>query len=203
MAHCLHHGKCPRCVGGGDGTFHLPRCVGARGILKYQNVKSLWMQLGAFATEADQCKRIEGAPHHQTLSEPMKPTIILCDPTSWCMVWDVFQLEGFNRATWGIKRDDAHARQAALNLSEFHEHRHRRVKGVYEDKTLKTLTSLNKGVRPFFLSDNSIWSFPSVSSPSDYSIWRSWRLFYPCDHSIWSISVHCPQILLSLRKNGI
>ena len=28
-------------------------------------------------------------------------------------------------------------------------------------------------VRPFFLSDNSIWSFPSVSSLSDYSIWRS------------------------------
>ena len=49
------------------------------------------------------------------------------------------------------------------------------------------LTSLNKEVRPFFLSDNSIWSFPSVSSLSDYSIWSSWRLFYPCDHSIWSI----------------
>ena len=40
-------------------------------------------------------------------------------------------------------------------------------------ETLKTLTSLNKGVRPFFLGDNSIWSFPSVSSLSDYSIWRS------------------------------
>ena len=39
--------------------------------------------------------------------------------------------------------------------------------------TLKTLTSLNKEVRPFFLSDNSIWSFPSVSCLSDYSIWRS------------------------------
>ena len=36
------------------------------------------------------------------------------------------------------------------------------------------VTSLNKEVRPFFLSDNSIWSFPSVSSLSDYSIWRSW-----------------------------
>ena len=56
--------------------------------------------------------------------------------------------------------------------------------------------------RLFFLSDNSIWSYPSVSSLSDYSIWRSWRLFYTCDHSIWSIWVHCPQILLSLRKNG-
>ena len=40
---------------------------------------------------------------------------------------------------------------------------------------LKTLASLNKEVRPFFLflSDNSIWSFSSVSSLSDYSIWRS------------------------------
>ena len=43
--------------------------------------------------------------------------------------------------------------------------------------SLKTLTSLNKEVRPFFLSDNSIWSLPSVSSLSDYSIWSSWRLF--------------------------
>ena len=25
---------------------------------------------------------------------------------------------------------------------------------------MKTLTSLNKEVKPFFLSDNSIWSFP-------------------------------------------
>ena len=38
-------------------------------------------------------------------------------------------------------------------------------------------TSLNKEVRPFFLSDNRIWSNPSFSSLSDYSIWRSWRLF--------------------------
>ena len=43
--------------------------------------------------------------------------------------------------------------------------------------SLKTLTSLNKEVRPFFLSDNGIWSFPSVSSLSDYSSWRSWGLF--------------------------
>ena len=40
-------------------------------------------------------------------------------------------------------------------------------------RTLKTLTTLNKEVRVFFLSDKSIWSFPSVSSLSDYSIWRS------------------------------
>ena len=44
-------------------------------------------------------------------------------------------------------------------------------------RTLKTLTSLNKEVRPFLLGDNSIWSFPSFSSLSDYSIWRSGRLF--------------------------
>ena len=49
--------------------------------------------------------------------------------------------------------------------------------GISGPKTLKTLTSLNKEVRPFLLSDNSIWSLPSVSSLSDYSIWRSWRLF--------------------------
>ena len=35
------------------------------------------------------------------------------------------------------------------------------------------VTALNKEVRPFFLVDNSIWSFRSVSSLSDYSIWRS------------------------------
>ena len=33
--------------------------------------------------------------------------------------------------------------------------------------SLKTLTSLNKEVKPFFLGDNSIWSFPSFSSLSD------------------------------------
>ena len=41
-------------------------------------------------------------------------------------------------------------------------------------KTLRALTSLIiTEVRPFFLRDNGIWSFPSVSSLSDYSIWRS------------------------------
>ena len=43
---------------------------------------------------------------------------------------------------------------------------------------LKTLTSLNKEIRPFFLGDNSIWNFSSVSSLSDYSIWSSCRLKY-------------------------
>ena len=33
-----------------------------------------------------------------------------------------------------------------------------------ERETLKALTSLNKEVRPFFLSDNSMWSFPSFLS---------------------------------------
>ena len=51
-------------------------------------------------------------------------------------------------------------------------------------KTLKTLISLNKEVRPFFRSDYCIWSLPSVSFLSDYSIWRFRRLFWPCDHSI-------------------
>ena len=37
----------------------------------------------------------------------------------------------------------------------------------------RALTCLNKEVRRFFLGDNSIWSYPSVSSLSDYSIWRS------------------------------
>ena len=37
------------------------------------------------------------------------------------------------------------------------------------DLTLKALSSLNNEVRPFFLSDNSIWSLPSASSLSDYS----------------------------------
>ena len=31
-------------------------------------------------------------------------------------------------------------------------------------RSLKTLTSLNKDSRPFFLGDDSIWRFPSVSS---------------------------------------
>ena len=35
------------------------------------------------------------------------------------------------------------------------------------------VTSLNKEFRPFFLSDNGSWSYPSVASLSDYSIWRS------------------------------
>ena len=72
---------------------------------------------------------------------------------------------------------------------------------------LKTVTTLNKEVSPFFVSDSSIRSFPSFSSLSDYSIWRSWRLFWPCGHSIWSIWVHCPQILLyrlgKIDKRGL
>ena len=43
--------------------------------------------------------------------------------------------------------------------------------------SLKTLSSLNKEVRPFFLGDDSIWSFPRFLPLSDHSIWRSWRLF--------------------------
>ena len=42
--------------------------------------------------------------------------------------------------------------------------------------SLKTLTSSKMEVRPFFLGDNRIWSFPSVSSLRDYSIWRYFGL---------------------------
>ena len=38
---------------------------------------------------------------------------------------------------------------------------------------LENPNSFNKESRLFFLSDSSIWSFPSVSSLSDYSMWRS------------------------------
>ena len=44
---------------------------------------------------------------------------------------------------------------------------------LLDPHSLKTLTSLNKEVGPFFLGDSSIWSLPSVSSLSDYSIWKS------------------------------
>ena len=44
------------------------------------------------------------------------------------------------------------------------------AEGFFSVAVLKTLTSLNKEVRPFFLGENSIWSYPSVSSLSDYSI---------------------------------
>ena len=63
-------------------------------------------------------------------------------------------------------------------------------------QNLKTLTSLNKESRPFFLGHNSIWSCPSLSYLSDYSIRRSWRLSYPCDHSV----LEHPKILVSLRE---
>ena len=64
---------------------------------------------------------------------------------------------------------------------------------------LKTLTSLDKKVGPFCLSDNSIWSFPSLSS---LAITALGGYFSLGDHSIWSIWVHCPPILVSPRKNG-
>ena len=38
----------------------------------------------------------------------------------------------------------------------------REVAGRSHFRSLKTLTSSNKEVRPFFLSDNSIWSLPSA-----------------------------------------
>ena len=73
---------------------------------------------------------------------------------------------------------------------------------AHATKSLQALTSLNKESRPFLLGDNSIWILSSVSFLSDYSIWRSRELLWPCDESIWSIWAQCPQIRLSLRKNG-
>ena len=64
--------------------------------------------------------------------------------------------------------------------------------------TLKTLTSINRESRPFFLGNNSIWSFASVSSLSDYSISRSRSLLQPCDHSIWSmVSTLSPNTIIA------
>ena len=57
--------------------------------------------------------------------------------------------------------------------------------------SLKTLTSLNKEVRPFFLGDNSIWSFPSVCNLS-----LAIKAFGAFQFSV-------PKILLSLRKYGL
>ena len=85
-----------------------------------------------------------------------------------------------------------------------------------QSMTLKILTSLSKEVRPFFLGDNSIWSFPSVSPPIAFGVFP---LFLPLaitgfggpeGHFGLAIiafgafqtefSVHCLQILVSLRK---
>ena len=71
---------------------------------------------------------------------------------------------------------------------------------VCRPPTLRTLTSLNKEVRPFFLSDTSIWSLPSVSSLSDYSIQRSWRLFYLAIIAIIVFGVIVPKYYYRLGK---
>ena len=67
---------------------------------------------------------------------------------------------------------------------------------------LKTLTSLNKEGRPFFLSDNSISSYPSVSSLSDYCIGCPEGYFSLAIIAFGAFGCPCPQILLSLRKHG-
>ena len=51
----------------------------------------------------------------------------------------------------------------SLAITDFH------AKKTQHDQLPFTLSSLNKEFRPFFLGDNSIWSFPSVSTLSDYS----------------------------------
>ena len=43
---------------------------------------------------------------------------------------------------------------------------------------LKTLNSLKRESRLFFLGHNSIWSLPSVSFLGDYSNWRFSRFFF-------------------------
>ena len=60
------------------------------------------------------------------------------------------------------------------SLTFWNEHTLHRVdcRSFWTD-ALRTLTSLNKEVWRFFLGDNSIWCFPSVSSLGDSSIWRS------------------------------
>ena len=44
------------------------------------------------------------------------------------------------------------------------------------EPTLKTLTSLNKEVRPFFLGDTSIWHFPSLEVLKATLTLRLWHL---------------------------
>ena len=83
-----------------------------------------------------------------------------------------------NKDLFSIEKRELHALKANLNGFE----RDPRKRHLLTQKRsfsrfsifdpLKTLTSLNKEVWPFFLSDTSILSYPSVSSLSDYSIWR-------------------------------
>ena len=67
-------------------------------------------------------------------------------------------------------------------------------------RSLKTLTSLNKEVRPFFLGDNSIWSFPSCSSLAITAFGGAEGYFNLAIIALRAILVHGPQILLSLWK---
>ena len=71
----------------------------------------------------------------------------------------------------------------------------------YLSDTLKTLISLNKEVRPFFLGDNSIWNFPSFLAvvitafrdPEDY--------LNLAIIAFGAFGFSATQILLSLRKS--
>ena len=68
---------------------------------------------------------------------------------------------------------------------------------------MKTLTSLNKEVRPFFLSDNSIGSYPSVSSLSDSSIWGPEGYFSLAIIAFGAFEVIVPKYYCRLEKRGM
>ena len=66
-------------------------------------------------------------------------------------------------------------RYLSLGMEELELHCRRR--GRYNFPKIKIATMsvrmVNKEDRAFFLGDNSVWSFPSVSSLSGYSVWGS------------------------------
>ena len=68
--------------------------------------------------------------------------------------------------------------------------------------TLKTLTSLNKEVRPFFLSDNSICVIPLFLPLAITAFGGSEGYFNLAIIAFGAFQSPCPQILVSLRKNG-
>ena len=68
------------------------------------------------------------------------------------------------------ERFDTSRKAAPLTLSNNRVFTHVLLEPMHLENPV---TSLNKELGPLFLSDDSIWSCPSVSSLSDYSIWRS------------------------------
>ena len=64
---------------------------------------------------------------------------------------------------------------------------------IRASKTLKTRTSLNKEVRPFFLSDKGIWSFPSVFPLAITAFGGPEGYFSLAITAIGAFSVPCPK----------